>query len=393
MTPDGWAVRRIGEFCVRVRRINEAGLDLEPFSVTKDRGVVLQSEKYNKRIATDPKKYQIGEDGDFAFDPMSLYYGSIGRVSNLGRGLVSPDYVTFQADSSVDAGFLERLLRFPEMHKVYESLSETGNSFGKRRRLYWSIFQDIPLLLPPLPEQRKIAAILSSVDEAIESTRAVIDQLGVVKKAMMSELLTRGIPGRHKRFKMTEIGEIPEEWEIGCVEEFAKINTGDKDTQNRVPDGEYPFIVRSQTVERINSWSFDGEAVLTAGDGVGTGKVFHYMEGRFDYHQRVYNIHEFRPNVLGRFFFYYFSLRFIEQVRKYSAKNSVDSVRRAMIARMAIPIPPLEEQRCIAETLSGVDRRVDAETRTLSAAALLKTALMFVLLTGEVRVRPDVDAA
>ena len=71
------------------------------------------------------------------------------------------------------------------------------------------------LSLPPLPEQRKIAAILSSVDDAIEKTRAVIDQVQVVKRGLMQELLTRGLPGRHKRFKQTEIGEIPEEW--SCV--------------------------------------------------------------------------------------------------------------------------------------------------------------------------------
>ena len=68
--------------------------------------------------------------------------------------------------------------------------------------------------MPPLPEQRKIAAILSSVDDAIEKTQAVIDQVQVVKRGLMQELLTRGLPGRHTRFKQTEIGEVPEEWDL-----------------------------------------------------------------------------------------------------------------------------------------------------------------------------------
>ena len=68
--------------------------------------------------------------------------------------------------------------------------------------------------MPPLPEQRKIAAILSSVDDAIEKTQAVIDQVQAVKRGLMQELLTRGLPGRHTRFKQTEIGEIPESWEL-----------------------------------------------------------------------------------------------------------------------------------------------------------------------------------
>ena len=64
-------------------------------------------------------------------------------------------------------------------------------------------------MYPSLREQRKIAAILSSVDDAIEKTQAVIDQVQVVKRGLMQELLTRGLPGRHTRFKQTEIGEVP----------------------------------------------------------------------------------------------------------------------------------------------------------------------------------------
>ena len=73
---------------------------------------------------------------------------------------------------------------------------------------------------PPLPEQRKIAAILSSVDDAIEKTQAVIDQVQVVKRGLMQELLTRGLPGRHTRFKQTEIGAIPEDWRAVAIGEL-----------------------------------------------------------------------------------------------------------------------------------------------------------------------------
>ena len=88
-------------------------------------------------------------------------------------------------------------------------------------------------------------------------------------------------------YRITEVDGIPTEWKVATIKEHATIKTGKRNTQDRVEDGQYPFFVRSQTIERINSYSFDGEAVLTAGDGVGTGKVFHYINGRFDYHQRV----------------------------------------------------------------------------------------------------------
>src|SRR5438445_4067882 len=108
------------------------------------------------------------------------------------------------------------------------------------------------------------------------------------------------------------------------VKNVAHITTGGKNTQDRIENGAYPFFVRSQTVERINSYSCDGEAVLTAGDGVGTGKVFHYIKGKFDVHQRVYCISDFNERVDGYFFYLYFSTHFFNRIMQMTAKSSVD---------------------------------------------------------------------
>lgn len=75
----------------------------------------------------------------------------------------------------------------------------------------------------------------------------------------------------------TDAGLIPMDWNITRIDAHCSIKTGSRNTQDKVEGGAYPFYVRSQQVERINSYSYDGEAVLTAGDGVGTGKVFHYI--------------------------------------------------------------------------------------------------------------------
>ena len=75
-------------------------------------------------------------------------------------------------------------------------------------------------------------------------------------------------------YKQTEIGVIPEDWEVLPISHVCEIVTGNKNTQDKLEDGQYPFFVRSQTVERINSYSCDCEGILTAGDGVGTGKIF-----------------------------------------------------------------------------------------------------------------------
>jgi type I restriction enzyme, S subunit len=157
-------------------------------------------------------------------------------------------------------------------------------------------------------------------------------------------------------YKQTDVGVIPADWDLAYIENLAHITTGGRNTQDCVDDGQYPFFVRSQTVERINSYSFDGEAVLTAGDGVGTGKVFHYIKGKFDAHQRVYRISDFNARINGFFFYLYFSSHFYNRIMQMTAKSSVDSVRREMIAKMLIPLPSTKaEQEAIAEALRDAD--------------------------------------
>lgn len=187
-------------------------------------------------------------------------------------------------------------------------------------------------------------------------------------------------------YKKTEVGFIPDEWGVDVIENLAHITTGGKNTQDRVADGMYPFFVRSQTVERINSYSFDGEAILTAGDGVGTGKVFHYINGKFDVHQRVYRITNFSDRINGYFFFLYFSTHFFNRIMQMTAKSSVDSVRMDMIARMPMPIPPTQaEQRAIAAALSDIDALLAGLDRLIAKKRDLKQAAMQQLLTGQTR--------
>lgn len=165
-------------------------------------------------------------------------------------------------------------------------------------------------------------------------------------------------------YKQTEIGVIPEDWEVDSIIHQASITTGTKNTQDRITDGRYPFFVRSQTIERINSYSFNKKAMLTAGDGVGTGKVFHYINGKFDYDQRVYNICNFKASLDGFYFYKIFSNRFYDRIMSMTAKSSVDSVRREMIADMVIPLPNPAEQRAIAENGSPVPEFETDEERT-----------------------------
>lgn len=235
--------------------------------------------------------------------------------------------------------------------------------------------KEIPVPVPENKiEQQKIASCLSSLDEVIAAHSQKLELLKDHKKGLMQNLFPQeGEKVPKYRFKEFENDA---DWVEKSIEQIAKVTTGNKDTQNKVENGLYPFFVRSQTVERINSYSFDGEAILTSGDGVGVGKNFHYLKGKFDYHQRVYCIYDFKNDVSGEFVYMYFSQHFNERVMKMSAKNSVDSVRMAMITEMPIYMPSKKEQQKIASCLSSLDALITAQVEKIEQLKLHKKGLM-----------------
>lgn len=167
--------------------------------------------------------------------------------------------------------------------------------------------------------------------------------------------------------------EFTEEWERKRFKDVCNITTGNKNTQDKSDDGIYPFYVRSQIVERINSWTFDGEAILTAGDGVGVGKVFHYSTGKIGVHQRVYILSDFKCD--GKYLYSYFAGNFYNRVKRMSAKNSVDSVRMEMIADMPISLPSNEEQKKIGHLLALLDERIATQNKIIEDLKLLRDAI------------------
>ena len=179
--------------------------------------------------------------------------------------------------------------------------------------------------------------------------------------------------------------EFSGEWERKRLKDVCNIRTGNKNTQDKSDNGIYPFYVRSQIVERINSWTFDGEAILTAGDGVGVGKVFHYSTGKIGVHQRVYILSDFKCD--GKYLYSYFAGNFYNRVKRMSAKNSVDSVRMEMIADMPIALPSIEEQKKIGHLLALLDDRIATQNKIIEKLqSLIKgivDELMTVLLKGE----------
>jgi type I restriction enzyme S subunit len=155
------------------------------------------------------------------------------------------------------------------------------------------------------------------------------------------------------------LGVVPATWRVLQTRRVCSLTTGGRDTQDATEDGAYPFFVRSQVVERIDTYSFDGEGVLTAGDGVGVGKVFHHYVGKLEVHQRVYLYHAF-THVLGRFFFYYLREHLHRVVLAGNAKSTVDSLRRPMLQEFPVVVPPRGQQHAIVAFLDRKTASIDA---------------------------------
>jgi len=232
------------------------------------------------------------------------------------------------------------------------------------------------VLVPPLSEQQAIAEILTIADKLI----AIKERLIVAKQKQKQWLMQHLLTGKIRLLGFSG------EWEKTTLEKHMQIETGSQNTEDKIENGRYPFFVRSQQIENIDSYSYDCEAVLTAGDGVGTGKVFHYINGKFNAHQRVYVMSQFN-GITGIYFYYFFSNNFLSVVSKYTAKTSVDSVRRDMIANMQINLPPLPEQQAITNVLTTADREIELLKKELEQHKQIKKYLMQKLLTGKIRVK------
>ena len=167
-----------------------------------------------------------------------------------------------------------------------------------------------------------------------------------------------------------------DDWEQRKAKEICSISTGKGNTQDKIDNGKYPFYVRSATIERSNDYLYDQEAVLTVGDGVGTGKVFHYVNGKYNLHQRVYRMFDFNSDVSTKYFYYYFSKKFYRRVMAMTAKTSVDSVRLEMIADMIIKFPSVKEQKKIVKLFESLDDTIALHQEAIQRQQDLKKALL-----------------
>lgn len=255
--------------------------------------------------------------------------------------------------------------------------------------------ENMPIPIPSSVEQQSIANYLDQkcgeIDELITLQEEMITKLQSYKQSAITEAVTKGLDKNVplKDSGIEWIGEIPMHWKIIRLKRLGRINTGNQDTQDSIPDGKYPFFVRSPKVERSNKYTFEGPSILMAGDGVGAGKVFHLADNKFACHQRVYCINQLREiNII--YLFYYLSSLFYNVIESANSKSTVDSVRLPMLAEFPVCVPPMSEQQTIADYLdhkcSEIDELISIKQQKIEKLKDYKKSLIFECVTGKRKV-------
>lgn len=324
--------------------------------------------------------------------------GPVGRAClapDLGvRMITSVDNAILKVAEDIVPEFVVALLSSVHWISWIDALCRVGGGF--RLRVSRSQLGELRAPIPPYEEQQAIATFLdretTKIDALIAEQRRLIELLQEKRQAIISHAVTKGLdPNAPMKDSGIEwLGEIPAHWEVKKLKFICDIRTGEKDTVNAVEDGKYPFFVRSQNIERINTCSFDCEAVLTAGDGVGVGKVYHYYNGPFDFHQRVYMMNNFKY-ISGLFFYNYIMSNFHKVALDGGAKSTVDSLRLPTFLNFMFTTPTEEEQQTIVAFLDQETRKIDnLISEAEKSIALLqerRTALISAAVTGKIDVR------
>ena len=226
---------------------------------------------------------------------------------------------------------------------------------GDHKRQWISNYSNkyMPIPCPDNPEK--------SLQIQTEIVR-ILDAFTAMTAELTAELNLRQQQYNHYRDQLLSFDEGDVEWKT--LGEVAIIGTGKHDTKDAIVDGDYIFYARGREPLKLDVFDFDETAIITAGDGAGVGKVYHYAQGKYALHQRAYRI---VPGEImePRFVYHYVSAYFYDYIQKASVSSSVTSLRRPMFLKFPIPVLPLEEQASIVAILDKFDTLTTSITEGL----------------------------
>ena len=217
---------------------------------------------------------------------------------------------------------------------------------------------DLSKIKIPIPSSNNPEKSLTIQSEIVR----ILDKFTALTAELTAELNMRKKQYNYYRDQLLSFKEGEVEWKT--LGEVAVIGTGNHDTQDAIEHGKYIFYARGREPLKLNVFDFDETAIITAGDGAGVGKVFHYAKGKYALHQRAYRI---VPNAFmnPRFVYHYITAYFFTYIQKASVSSSVTSLRRPMFLKFPIPVPPSEEQARIVEILDKFDTLTNSITEGL----------------------------
>lgn len=403
--PDGWRLIAFNDIASEVSERNRSRAKIPVLSVTKYDGFVPSEEYFQKKVfSADTENYKIVRKRQFAYATIHLDEGSIDRLTRFEAGLISPMYTVFQIDDrQADPEFILRLLKFYATNGQFDALGNGG--VNRRKSISFSTLAKLSLPLPPLHEQRHIAEILSSIDDAIAATRAVIEQTSKVKQGVLERLLAKGID--HTRFQQTEIGEIPEAWSLNSIRDIANVKAGA--TPSRALHDRYfsaaniPWVktgdLTNGPVAKTEEMITEAAVAESSCEVHPAGTVLVAMYGGFQQigrsgilmqpsatNQAISALRLHDRTVLGP----YLNLALVglrPKWRTVAASSRKDpNITKNDVLRFKVPVPPVAEQHQIIELMTGF---VDSQ-RVLGDELLrlteCKSALVSDLLTGRKRV-------
>jgi len=249
---------------------------------------------------------------------------------------------------------------------IYYAMLCIGFTPKDHARHWISKYSKFRIPFPPIEVQSEIVKVLDSFTELEAELEAELKAEVEARRRQYhfhrASLLTFGhlSTNLHARARQANV-----RW--STLSEVAEIGTGSRNTNEELESGKYPFFVRSQEVRFMNVFEFDETAIVTSGDGVGVGKVFHFVQGKYSLHQRAYRIRIHDPALMPKFVFHFMRNGFYEYILKSAVYSSVTSVRKPMLERYPVPILPFEEQERIVGILDQFDALVDDLSECLPA--------------------------
>ncbi len=410
--PSGWKWTRIGQHFQRVRRKNTAGVT-RVLTASGKHGLIDQEEFFNKRIAAAKLAgYFHLKRGEFAYNRSSMNgypCGAIKRLDRYDDGVLSTLYLCFGIlqSSGILSDYAAQLFDSGQLDDELRPIARVGARAHGLLNVTPDDFMEVSFPLPPLPEQTKIAAILSSVDEAIQATQAVSEQTRRVKEGLLQTLLTRGIG--HTRFKQTEIGEIPEGWEVRRLEDLAAFVTSGSRGWAQYYAHEGALFVRitnltrdsididlsdpkyvalpPETSEGKRTRLIDGDILISITADLGIIGLVGPDLGEAYVNQHIALVRLSGGSVSPAFIAYYLaSCRGRQQFGLLDDAGAKAGLNLPNVRSVRVPIPSEREQGMIVSRLRASDEMGVSNESALEQLRQVKAGLLQDLLTGKVRV-------